>query len=872
MNFVPYSSSGASSRRHYVLVRKVETASSTQAVDDVINAEVEYIVQEFTKANISTSLCKQYLIILLYCITVSNTPLTALESVLPHALNLAEAGKNISEKRLGYLFCAELMTEGHELQLMLVNTLRKHLDSPHPANISLALNHLIQCPFVDVIPAIQNRLQELLAHNSPQIRRRTLLALRALSKFDSELLSKPKEVILDKIKDPDDTVCNAALITASRLCQVCICCIILEVTADHFSQSFEARAAQLMIQKQLSDFLHDTANLNRRGVVIRTLETLRTLGRHATVANSFTVLLRSAFLCLHPFPAQAISAVLGTGSPVIHVRHLLASRQPNEQYLFLTCLECVDPQSWAGTTPDTPTVLEQWEVEQIMGYLHSRDPVLRKKTVNVINQVDPSIVLTYYENVLQNLSDQPTNRKAEHALPLFEVLEIQSGVDGEHYARHVLELLGQIEAPSGPDDNIFEGIVDIVLTHIRYSSDEFRRVASGCLLSSLTDSQVRIGSTAMVILTALACENSGQLSLSWVEILEGMSSRIAFYPISVQDASLLSLLRIAADCSEIPRQVLDTIFKLKEASKRHIRRRCEQFMQLSSDKERLLEIVNHARSSTLPDFLDALQIYQSKDNTHGSLPHSSSPRGFQNLSPSPNLGSLSASKLRYAAYDAPVPTPRLQRRQISNSNFSSEHSTLGSPHSLASPLAGGELALVVSTTEFESEMSATIGDKLSKMTLITEPNDTVSSCACINAHRNDLIAFDSPFVAEPPDSSLMSVDVGSPASQLGFDALWESHGTEVRGWYEHSIERLLRQLRLMDASNVEVSVIEASSPPYPGETKVLLRSKPHATSASCAVLRIKESEEDGSLWKLRGNMPLHATVRNVLTEDGGQWI
>ncbi|KAJ3842106.1 armadillo-type protein [Lentinula raphanica] len=859
MNFVPYSSSGASSRRHYVLVRKVETASSTQAVDDVINAEVEYIVQEFTKANVATSLCKQYLIILLYCITVSNTPLTALESVLPHALNLAEAGKNISEKRLGYLFCAELMTEGHELQLMLVNTLRKHLDSPHPANISLALNHLIQCPFVDVIPAIQNRLQELLAHNSPQIRRRTLLALRALSKFDSELLSKPEEVILDKIKDPDDTVCNAALITASKLCQ-----------------SFEARAAQLMIQKQLSDFLHDTANLNRRGVVIRTLETLRTLGfieSNLPLLNELirrgahrkdNVLLRSAFLCLHPFPAQAISAVLGTGSPVIHVRHLLTSRQPNEQYLFLTCLECVDPQSWAGTTPDTPTVLEQWEVEQIMGYLHSRDPVLRKKTVNVINQVDPSIVLTYYENALQNLSDQPTNGKAEHALPLFEVLEIQSGVDGERYARHVLELLGQIEAPSSPDDNIFEGIVDIVLTHIRYSSDEFRRVASGCLLSSLTDSQVRIGSTAMVILAALACENSGQLSLSWVEILEGISSRIAFYPISVQDASLLSLLRIAADCPEIPRQVLDTIFKLKEASKRHIRRRCEQFMQLSSDKERLLEIVNHARSSTLPDFLDALQTYRSNDNTHGSLPHSSSPRGFQNLSPSPNLGSLSASKLRYAAYDAPVPTPRLQRRQISNSNFSSEHSTLGSPHSLATPLAGGELALVASTTEFESEMSATIGDKLSKMTLITEPNDAAS--------RNDLIAFDSPFVAEPPDSSLMSVDVGSPASQLEFDALWESHGTEVRGWYEHSIERLLRQLRLMDASNVEVSVIEASSPPYPGETKVLLRSKPHATPASCAVLRIKESEEDGSLWKLRGNMPLHATVRNFLTEDAGQWV
>lgn len=60
---------------------------------------------------------------------------------LPHAISLAEAGKTVQDKKIGrfikflprtktlhstgYLFCVETMPKHHELQLMLVNTLRK---------------------------------------------------------------------------------------------------------------------------------------------------------------------------------------------------------------------------------------------------------------------------------------------------------------------------------------------------------------------------------------------------------------------------------------------------------------------------------------------------------------------------------------------------------------------------------------------------------------------------------------------------------------------------------------------------------------------------------------------------------------------------
>lgn len=154
--------------------------------------------------------------------------------------------------------------------------------------------------------------------------------------------------------------------------------------------------------------------------------------------------------------------------------------------------------------------------------------------------------------------------------------------------------------------------------------------------------------------------------------------------------------------------------------------RCDQFIQFSSDKKILTNITRSARSSAvrfcllvdgclcsfiakfqLPDFLEALQIYQSSRRLHSPSPSS---RGSQ--SHSPILNSLSASKLRYTAYDPPVATPRLQGRKSSNSNFTSELSAFGSPLGVGLPelLAGGELALAASTAEFESEMTAGIGD------------------------------------------------------------------------------------------------------------------------------------------------------------------
>ncbi|KAE9408568.1 hypothetical protein BT96DRAFT_663006 [Gymnopus androsaceus JB14] len=292
-------------------------------------------------------------------------------------------------------------------------------------------------------------------------------------------MSRIQKDIMRRLMDPDPAVCNASLVTACRLCQV-------------------HEPARVEIQNAVNELVRKTWTKNydrrQRSILVHLLTTLRVLGlidltlldeviRRAARRKDY-VLLRSAFLCFPPLQTQATLSVPGTVSPISHVRFLLTSREPNQQYLFLTCLECLDPKSWAGTTPDVPAVLEQWEVEHIMGFLDSPDSILRKKTAKILNNVDPNIVSTYYSNALQNLPNVlPVDAKSEHARRLLEVLEIQAETDGERYARDVLALLGQ----NDPDGHIFEDAIDMVLTYIRQSPDESRREISTHLLDSLLE-------------------------------------------------------------------------------------------------------------------------------------------------------------------------------------------------------------------------------------------------------------------------------------------------------------------------------------------------------------------------------------------------
>jgi len=92
-------------------------------------------------------------------------------------------------------------------------------------------------------------------------------------------------------------------------------------------------------------------------------------------------LLYGAFRLLTDLTSDIIAAHQASTlfGPVHDMRHLIVSSDPNEHYLFLSCLQCLEPHLWAGTQPDRPAVLEGWEVERVMKFLESSDNLIRQK-------------------------------------------------------------------------------------------------------------------------------------------------------------------------------------------------------------------------------------------------------------------------------------------------------------------------------------------------------------------------------------------------------------------------------------------------------------------------------------------------------------
>lgn len=71
-------------------------------------------------------------------------------------------------------------------------------------------------------------------------------------------------------------------------------------------------------------------------------------------------------------------------SSVRCIREFLMTEDPNDLYLFISCLECIDVTAWVGTTSESPVVLEEKHFGRIMQLLDSLDLTIFHK-VCVIN-------------------------------------------------------------------------------------------------------------------------------------------------------------------------------------------------------------------------------------------------------------------------------------------------------------------------------------------------------------------------------------------------------------------------------------------------------------------------------------------------------
>ncbi|KAI6046058.1 armadillo-type protein [Pisolithus marmoratus] len=422
-----------------------------------------------------------------------------------HAVNLAEIGESVLDKRIGYTFCLQMMPQSHELHLMLVNTLRKDLESTSVGRICLAMEVLIQIRSEDVAPAVQSRLQFFLRDKNDSVRRRAHMAYYALFHQDPDHVKRLEELLTHAEKP---SIIPSDLMVASKL-----------------PSEFMARL--------LNSHLHNSW-LNRQHSVYAILRVLREGGMGLDSGNIplvFDVIKQSshpptqaildAFSLLATVPSDVISEYQAklSYSPAAGIRHLLKSNDTNERYIFISCLSFLDPSTWAGDRPGNPAVFDGWEVQDIIKLLNSQDNLIRKTTLKVLYSVNPSTVATYYSQLTQSIRPE---------LPRGSKKRLHS----EQYAKLLKELFAIVEGDvQGRIENlpVLEGCVDRVLNRVRGADTLSRIPLVTALVVPLTESDARVGPTLMVMICALVCEYCAKLPISPVEVLRGMAKRLVLF-------------------------------------------------------------------------------------------------------------------------------------------------------------------------------------------------------------------------------------------------------------------------------------------------------------------------------------------------------
>ncbi|KAF8583200.1 ARM repeat-containing protein [Ramaria rubella] len=879
---ISFLSSGAISREHYNLVQSVESAQTSQQVDYVLLSKIDVVRRRFEKSRPTSYECVHSLILLLYCWTATNlgqVTRAALYFALPHAATLAEAGNTLKEKRTGYLFCQEIMDQSDELQLMLVNTLRKDLEHLSPPRICLALDVLLLNCSAEAIPAVTSRVLDLLAHDCPHVKKKALAVMRNISRQAPEILINAHEKVMLRIKGPDLYVSNAA---ARLLVELTQASVITPVDAMHIILSqirhvqvrgSEARKPPVLYIKLIKELYVEffTTELSS-DIITAIVDMLLQTIQEAT--DSDHVLISECFRAISRLPTQYLTPIFASSKPLSLLSRLLDSPKPNVQYLCITCLLELDAVLWAGSGKDIPPAFSENQVSIIMGFLDSLDSIIRIRTLQLLSRVDKGILLMHLTQLISALPSTSEEEAplAERALEVSAVYEQH----GKAYAGRLLEICvrmnhqgrsrGKHITSSSGAKFVSENVVEQVLLHLRRSSDLF--------CGEFVDGVIRIpasdaGPTLTLIIAASVCEYGAMSAISQRDILRCLSERLVNSSPAIQEALLLTMLRVTARSNSASSEVSNQVRILHGVSRSHIRRRCEQYLRLSDQMSTLHKIVENTKSDTLPDFLLALETAELGPHDMSSAPDrspivSDSGSGRKSLSPG------ARGVLRYEAYEPPRPARKLARRRSSATSIDSHVTNSHSGHSgssssshrrsreydaklendadsddgLSRTLTAGDLALAAHEPNFAE----------SRQTITTHHREQRPDAIEDLIFKSDLITLDSPFPIEHSQSPVFKTKhVDPPDFNMVWDVL-KAHSSS-RGWCERNVEEVSQ--RLLAMTTHQAILLSPAIQLRQGLLELVVSSWnwDHSSlteeAGLLAAIRLRAGEEGSTLWQMR---------------------
>uniref|UniRef100_A0A8C2AVN6 AP-4 complex subunit epsilon n=1 Tax=Cyprinus carpio TaxID=7962 RepID=A0A8C2AVN6_CYPCA len=201
------------------LIKSITELTSKHEEENLIKRELSAIKEQVSSPNTTMKQMREIMVRAMYCEMLGyDASFTYI-----HAIKLAQQG-GVLEKRVGYLAVSLFLNEGHELLLLLVNTVLKDLQSTNLIEVCMALTVVAQVFPKDMIPAVLPLVEDKLSHPKEIIRRKAVLALykfyliapnqvqhihakfsKALSDKDPGVMASSLHIYLQLIRESPDS-------------------------------------------------------------------------------------------------------------------------------------------------------------------------------------------------------------------------------------------------------------------------------------------------------------------------------------------------------------------------------------------------------------------------------------------------------------------------------------------------------------------------------------------------------------------------------------------------------------------------------------------------------------------------------------------
>lgn len=121
------------------------------------------------------------------------------------------ASTNLLQKRVGYLTCSLVLSPTHEFRFMIINQLQRDLQSSNHLEVCSALMAVCKLMTVEMIPAVQPLILDLLRHDAEIVRKKAVMAIHRFHQLNPDSIVDSGDALRRTLCDRDPSVMGAAL-------------------------------------------------------------------------------------------------------------------------------------------------------------------------------------------------------------------------------------------------------------------------------------------------------------------------------------------------------------------------------------------------------------------------------------------------------------------------------------------------------------------------------------------------------------------------------------------------------------------------------------------------------------------------------------